>query len=105
VKKFINILLLIVLSLIISYFLREVHVLLHWLADAHQFLLNKLALLFPANRWGRMLSVTLALVIIPFLIALIPAFIYWLFKRSAMPGYLVAVWVIWFVLITILAYK
>ena len=102
--KAISILVLIILSILAVFFLPEVRIVLHWIADAHQFLLDKLALLIHGDHTAKIVRLTLALVLVPLIIALIPAFIYWLFKRRMMPNYMAVVWVIWFGLVTILAY-
>lgn len=102
--KLVSVLILVILSILAVFFIPEVRILLHWIADAHRFLLDKLALLIAGGEIARVVRTTLALVIIPFIIALIPAFFYWLFKRRMMPNYMAVVWVIWFVLLTIVAY-
>jgi len=102
--KLISILILILLSVLAVFFIPEVRIILHGIADAHHFLLDKLALLIKGDYAAKIIRTTLALVLIPLILALIPAFIYWLFKRRMMPNYMAVVWVIWFVLITILAY-
>jgi hypothetical protein len=104
-SKLASILILIILSILAVFFLREFHIALHWIAEAHQYLLNKLVLIIPGDQTGRIIRTSMALIIIALVFALIPAFIYWLFRRRMMPEYLTVVWVIWFVLITILAYK
>ena len=102
--KLVSILILIILSILAVFFIPELRIILHWIADAHRFLLDKLALVIAGGEIARVIRTTLALVIIPLLLALIPAFFYWLVKRRMMPNYMAVVWVIWCVLITILAY-
>lgn len=104
-SKVVNIILLIALSIIAIFFLSEIRMVLHWISDAHTFLLDKLALVIHGGELARVIRMTLALVIVPLIIALIPAFIYWIFRRRMMPNYMAIVWMIWFILITLLAYR
>lgn len=100
-SKAISILLLIVLSVAVVFFTREISFVLHWMAAGHQYLVEKLALLIA----NRSLRLTAALILAPLLLALIPAFIYWIFKRKMLPDYFAVVWVIWFILVTLIAYQ
>lgn len=104
-NKLTNILILIIVSLIAVFTMPLVHVGLHWIADAHQFLLDKLALVFQGGGIGKIVRLSLAIIIIPLFMALIPAFVYWIFRRRWIPHYMAIVWVIWFMLVTLLAYK
>ena len=49
------------------------------------------------NSFGiaEILGTAMGLIGITFVVAAIPAFIYWLFKRKTMPGLNILVWVIW----------
>lgn len=100
----VSILILIILSLLAVFLIPEIRIILHWIIDAHHFLLAKLAIIITGDHIGKILRTTLALVLVPFILALVPAFIYWLFKRRTMPNYMAVVWVVWSVLVTILAY-
>lgn len=104
-NQFMSILFLILLSILAIFTLHQIHFGIAWIAESHQFILNKLALLFSGDQWGRIIRFSLALIAIPLLLGLIPAFFYWIFKRRWMPYYMVVVWIIWCILITILAYK
>lgn len=103
--KIVSILLLIVLSVLVIFFTKEIQIVLHWIAQAHDFLLNKLVLLINGDKTAKLIQLSLSLIIIPLVLALIPAFIYWIFKRRMMRDYLAVVWVIWFILVTIVTYK
>ncbi len=93
----------IALSIIAILLVHEIHIVLQWIADAHQFLSDKLALLIPGDSWIHIARLSLALMIIPLIVASIPAFIYWLFKRHSMPNIMTVIWIIWVVLVTIIA--
>lgn len=99
--KTVSCLLLIILSVIVVFFGKEIGIILQWIALAHSFFLAKLAIILP----NFLLRATLALILIPLLLALIPAFVYWLFKRRMLPNYMAVVWVIWFILATLIVYR
>lgn len=98
-----HILLLIVLSIIVIIGLHQLALFLHWIGYGHAWLAGKFNLLFSGISFGFLISRVLALIIIPLIVALIPAFIYWLIKRSEMPHLFLVVWIIWIMLITIIA--
>lgn len=101
--RFTQALVFIVLSIIAILLMHQIHIVLAWIAVAHQFLADKLALLIPGDSWVRIARLSLALIIIPLIVALIPAFVYWLFKRHSMPNIMAVIWIIWVILVTIIA--
>lgn len=98
-----HILLLIVLSIVVIIGLHQLAIFLHWIGYGHAWLAGKFNLLFSGISFGFLISRVLALIIIPLIVSLIPAFIYWLIKRSEMPHLFLVVWIIWIMLITIIA--
>lgn len=104
-NRAVNILLLIVLSVVVVVFIAEVRMLLQWIAEAHNFLLDKLTLLIHGGNLARLVCMSLALILVPLILSLIPAFIYWIFRHTWMPGYAWCVWLIWVILVAVLAYK
>lgn len=103
--KFISFLLLIIFSVVVVFFTKEIQMILHWIAQAHDILLNKLTLLIHGGQTAKLIQLSLSLILIPLILALIPAFIYWLFKRRMLPDYLAVVWAIWFVLVALVSYR
>jgi hypothetical protein len=93
---------LIVLSILVILFKAQFADLLHMVASLHNMASDKLASLFSGSSAGLLVAHLLSLVIIPILIALIPAFIYWIIYRSEMPHWLVIVWVVWVMLATVI---
>lgn len=101
--RFTQALVFIALSIVAILLMHQIHIVLQWIADAHLFLSDKLAILIHGDSWLRIARMSLALIIIPLVVALIPAFIYWLFKRHSMPNIMTVIWIIWVVLVTIIA--
>lgn len=104
-NKHLNLLLFIILSILMVFLIREMHVVVRWIDIAHQWIINSLALIISGGEIARIIRLSLGLILVPLIIALIPAFIYWIFKRSWLPYYMTIVWVIWLILVTILAYR
>ena len=98
-----HILLLIVLSIIVIIGIHQLAIFLHWIGYGHAWLVGKFNLLFSTVSFGYLIGNVLTLIFIPLIFALIPAFIYWIFKRSEMPHLFLVVWIIWIMLITIIA--
>lgn len=94
---------LILLSIIAIFFLHQFAIFLHFIAYGHAWLADKLMLLFSNSNIGYLVSHVLALVLIPLIVALIPAFIYWLIRRGEMPHLILITWIIWIMLVTIIA--
>lgn len=98
-----HLLILFVLSIVVILFLHELTVFLEFLGYCHLWFADKLTLLFSHSVIGLLISHVIALVLIPLIIALIPAFIYWLIRRSEMPHVILVAWIVWIMLITIIA--
>jgi len=93
---------LIVLSVLVILFKTQFTDLLHMVAEFHNFASDKLAGLFAGSSAGELAAHIISLVIIPIIVGLIPAFIYWIFYRTEMPHWIVVVWVVWVMLATII---
>lgn len=73
------------------------------LGSTHGWFAAHLVFLFSWTHYSKLCSEILALTITPILIALVPAFIYWIFKRGEMPYLFLVMWVIWVILATVVA--
>lgn len=93
---------LIALSILVVLFKAQFAELIHAIASLHNMISDKLAGLLTGFSAGALVAHLLSLVLIPIIVALIPAFIYWIIYRSEMPHWLVVVWVIWVMLATII---
>ena len=93
---------LIVLSILVILFKGQFADLLHMVASLHNTASEKFASLFSGSSAGLLVAHLLSLVLIPIVIALIPAFVYWLIYKSEMPHWLAVVWVVWVMLATII---
>lgn len=93
---------LIVASVLVLLFKSQLTSLLHMVSSMHHLASDKFAALFSGSSVGVLVAHLLSLILIPIVIALIPAFIYWLIYRTEMPNWLVIVWVVWVMLATII---
>lgn len=93
---------LIVLSVLVILFKTQFADLLHLVATLHGIASDKLAALFSGSSAGLLVAHIFSLVVIPLVVALIPAFVYWIFYRTEMPHWIVVVWVVWVMLATII---
>ncbi len=70
---------------------------LEYLLIAHDWVAEKLTDVFAGGQTGNIIRQLLALLAMPFAIALIPALIYWMAKRTWFPYFMQVVWVTWLV--------
>lgn len=96
---------LIIFSILVILFRSQLGVLLHYIGYWHTWLGAQLLSIFSTSDVGELISHVLALFLIPVLIALIPAFIYWVFRRHEMPFLPILTWVLWVVISTIVIMK
>lgn len=90
-----NILLLLVASILVVFFLHELAYVLHAVIYIYNVIIKFLGLLFASDRWGILAKGVLGLLLISIIIVGIPALIYGLFTRREMPGFEMLVWIIW----------
>lgn len=64
----------------------------------YAYLNNALAPLFGNGFWGLFFRDMCTLVLTPFVLASIPAVIYWLLKRKKMPYFIQLIWLFWLIL-------
>lgn len=95
-----HIAILIALSFILLIFIPHAKYLLQCLDGLHSLLNSKLSYIFNTSPFGNTTQETICLLLIPFIIAALPAAIFWLFKRKLMPYFYHVVWGIWIVLFT-----
>ncbi len=98
-----QILLVFVASILVILVMPQFARFLHELVGLHGMLSQDLALIFSGEFLGKILRHSLALLIIPLLVSLIPAGIYWLIKRREMPYWAHWLWILWLLLATALA--
>ena len=92
-----HILLLILLSVLIIMTMVYAQTGLHALLAAHDWIGNTLKEVFADGKVGDITRQLIALLSVPLLVGLIPAFLYWLVKRRAFPYFMNFVWVTWLV--------
>ncbi len=93
----------ILLCLIAIFIMTHIKTGLHALVAAYNWVDHTLAALFSGGTIGHVIRKLIALAGIPILVGLIPAFIYWLIKRSGFPYFMEVVWVTWLLLVAALA--
>ncbi len=89
-------------SLIVVLLATELAFILNYMDRAHLMLAGLLAKVFAGGTVGSIIRHTIALFLIPFIIALIPALIYYLAKKSSFPYFVYVIWVCWIILATML---
>lgn len=67
---------------------------LQYIILAHDWISDLLTQVFSGGQIGNIIRNTITLLTIPILIALIPALVYWIFKRSWFPYFIEILWVI-----------
>ncbi len=87
-----------VLSLLIILFATYAKIFFVYVNLLYVYLDNMLMPLFGSSFIGEVIRDMLTLVLTPFLLAGIPALIYWLIKRKKMPYFLELIWLLWLVL-------
>jgi hypothetical protein len=100
-----HILALIIFSIVVILFRAQFGEFLHFVGYWHTWLGSKLLMIFSTSNTGELISHVLALVFIPIIISLIPAFIFWVFRRREMPYMVTVTWVLWIILATIIALR
>lgn len=88
---------LIVLSLVVLFVNSPLNALLHSLIDFHQWITDSLATIFSTGKTGDIIKALLTLLLVPAVLAGIPALVYWGMKRSAMPYLWPIIWAAWLI--------
>lgn len=68
-----------------------------FLLTAHDTISQWLTEIFSGGDTGNLIRLAIALLVIPFVAALVPAVIFWFMKRRWLPGFMTMVWVIWLI--------
>ncbi len=99
-----HIALLILLSIIAIFVLREIGMLLNILVYLHGLIAHFLSGIFSNSTIGRLFSGAISLMLTPIIITALPGFIYWLITRRELHYIYLIAWVVWIMLITCLAF-
>ncbi len=86
------------LSLLIIAFATYAKIFLVYVNLFYVYLNNVLLPLFGDGFWGELIRDMLTLVLTPFILAAIPALIYWAIKRKKMPYFIQLIWLFWLIL-------
>lgn len=97
IKHLVALLSLIILSVVIIFATPYVQSGLLALLSAHDWIANTLKDVFTGGQAGDVTRQLIALLAIPLLAGLIPAFIYWLIKRKGFAYFIDFVWVTWLI--------
>jgi hypothetical protein len=100
VKQFV---LIIILSAVAVYFMKEFTAVLIFLGHAQTFLVNKINTILPATAIYKLISQAVVVIIVPIIIGFLFAFVYWLFKRKEMPRLMEVVWILWIISLLVFA--
>lgn len=75
----------------------------NYLVQAHDWVGNVLTDVFSMGQTGNVIRNSIALLLVPFVIALIPALIYWALKRNWFPYFMQTTWIVWLIEVGALA--
>lgn len=91
---------LLILGIIVVYFNNSITIFLQTIATYQDWLANSISALLPiaASNTNTLISSTITLTISPFIIVIIPAFLYWLSKQKELPNLYPTTWFIWVIL-------
>lgn len=92
-------------SAIVVLLLTELAYVLFFVSSMHFFIAKQLAKVFAGGMIGNIIRDSIALFIIPFIIALIPSLIYWAATRAQFKYFTPIIWVSWIILATLLVSK
>ena len=98
-----QIFILLLISIVCVYFMTHITWFMHFIDHLHSIFVKQLSLIFAGGKIGMMVKEVVALVLIPLIIAAIPAIIYWFIKRQHMPYFADILWVTWIMLLTSVA--
>ncbi|KPJ67987.1 MAG: hypothetical protein AMJ43_00795 [Coxiella sp. DG_40] len=90
-----QLLFIIILTAAAVFFMKEFTSILYTLGNAQTFLVNELAAFFPKETVYRYISKSIILIVIPILISLLIALVYWLVKHREMPKLTGLIWLLW----------
>jgi len=93
----------ILLSIAIIFSMPYIQQGLQLLLSMHDWIADVLTQVFSVGEAGDLIRQLIALLAVPVVIGLIPAFIYWLVKRSWFPYFMEFLWVAWIVQASALA--
>ncbi|MFC3909204.1 hypothetical protein ACFORL_08985 [Legionella dresdenensis] len=89
----------VVLSILVVLFAKYAHLLIVYIDMLYAWFNVKLTPLFNYGGWGTLIRKVILLVLIPVLIAAIPALIYRLIKGKDMPHFIELTWCLWLVIV------
>lgn len=88
-----------ILSIIVVLFAKYIHLLIVYIDMLYTYIYVQLASIFYKNNLSAEISKIILLVLIPTLIAVIPALVYRLFKGKKMPYFIELTWCLWLVIV------
>lgn len=95
-----QLLLLIIFSIVIVFFQSQASIVLHGLVMVHSKLLSLLSMVFSSDSAGHMIKDVVAMLLVPLLVGIIVACIFWMAKRSAtLQHTMLTIWIVWVVML------
>ncbi len=99
-RMFIQVIVLVVLAIIITFTRSYVAQGIHALLAMHDWLNRLFGSVFSGGRIGNIIQDCLSFIILPFVIAGVIAVIYGIIKKSFLPCFMLIVWFVWLVMVT-----
>jgi hypothetical protein len=98
-----HILLLILASLVAVLFFHPLAIFLHSIVFLHNEIIRILGSIFSNDVWGILAKQTIGLVLIPLIVAAIPAFIYRLYSHKEWHYFYAFLWIVWVMIVICVA--
>ena len=88
-----------VASILIILLAKYIYLLILYIDMAYVYINVSIAPVFSHSATGVLIRKIVSLTLIPVILAAIPAIIYWLFKRRAMPYLIPSIWILWVIIV------
>lgn len=99
-----HLLLLIICSILVIFFIREFTLILYALVYLHNLFIHLLGGIFAGDRLGSLIRQAISLMLVPIIITAIPGFIYWLLTHRELGYFYFLTWAVWIMLATCIAW-
>jgi len=98
-------LMLVIFSLLAVFFTTQLHFVVTSLWHLYTVILHIFDQLLNGFHYGHLIAQAIVLILLPLIICLLPAFIYWLITRRHISYFFILSWSIWLILVTILVWR
>lgn len=86
---------LIIISILVVFFPHYAETVMGWIIQSHRMIVEFLTSIFSDGQIGRIIQGFLGTIIMPIIIGIVIALLYWLIRRRFFPYFVFVVWTIW----------